>query len=113
MLVAGCQENESCGKVLNFLERLDGGKEEEKGEEKERKKFTCHLCNIHMMLAVSPASPFVVSSLSSFLAHHPPKNNTNRKDKKQKQNTTLILFSANQTLFYEAGNSCRKSVLST
>ena len=23
MLVAGCQENESCSKVLNFLERLD------------------------------------------------------------------------------------------
>ena len=25
MLVAGCQENESCSKVLNFLERLDDG----------------------------------------------------------------------------------------
>ena len=24
MLVAGCQENESCSKVFNFLERLDG-----------------------------------------------------------------------------------------
>ena len=23
MLVAGCQENESCSKVFNFLERLD------------------------------------------------------------------------------------------
>ena len=23
MVVAGCQENESCSKVLNFLERLD------------------------------------------------------------------------------------------
>ena len=23
MVVTGCQENESCGKVLNFLERLD------------------------------------------------------------------------------------------
>ena len=23
MVVMGCQENESCGKVLNFLERLD------------------------------------------------------------------------------------------
>ena len=23
MLLAGCQENESCNKVLNFLERLD------------------------------------------------------------------------------------------
>ena len=23
MLVAGCQENESCSKVLNFLEKLD------------------------------------------------------------------------------------------
>ena len=25
MLVAGCQENESCSKVLNFLESLDDG----------------------------------------------------------------------------------------
>ena len=24
MVVTGCQENESCSKVLNFLERLDG-----------------------------------------------------------------------------------------
>ena len=24
MLVAGCQENKSCSKVLKFLERLDG-----------------------------------------------------------------------------------------
>ena len=23
MVVTGCQENESCGKVFNFLERLD------------------------------------------------------------------------------------------
>ena len=23
MVVAGCQENESCSRVLNFLERLD------------------------------------------------------------------------------------------
>ena len=24
MVAAGCQENESCSKVLNFLERMDG-----------------------------------------------------------------------------------------
>ena len=23
MVVTGCQENKSCGKILNFLERLD------------------------------------------------------------------------------------------
>ena len=25
MVTAGCQKNESCSKVLNFLERLDDG----------------------------------------------------------------------------------------